>query len=341
MAAPIGRADPPLERELFEHPYRFDFFQAVRLLERLLPGKAPVGGDARPDAEVVRFHAWPSLTFPPSAIQGLSAPEGAPCAMTVAFLGLIGPTGVLPHAYTELVIERLRNGDRTLAAFLDLFHHRLISYFYRAWEKNRPAIAYERGGRDDPLTELLFGLLGLGMPTLRGRMDLPDAALLSYAGLLAQRHRPAGSLRAILSDYLGQPVAVESFVGRWLRLEPSDASRLGRQGPFNQLGTSLVVGSRVWDEQGKFRVRVGPLSLADYRAFLPGTPAFTALCQLARFFVGPELDFDVQLVLQAAEVPAPELASAHEGGLQLGRTAWIRAGALTRDADDAVFPSSA
>jgi type VI secretion system protein ImpH len=342
MASPIRRTDPPVAEDLFAHPYRYDFFQAIRILQRIGPQRATVGGGSRPSEEVVRFHALPSLSFPPSAIQRLDAgPPDAPTDMTVAFFGLIGPTGVLPHVYTELVMDRLRNGDRTLAAFLDIFQHRMLSFFYRAWEKHRPAIVHERGARDDPLTELIFSLVGLGAPSLRGRMSVPDRALLPYAGILAQRHRPAGSLASLLSDYFAKPFRVESFVGRWLRLEPDDRSRLGRLGPYNQLGSSLVVGARVWDEQSKFRIRVGPLCLADYRAFLPGQPAFESLCELARFFVDGEYEFDVQLVLKADEAPPPLLSGADGDGLQLGRTAWVRARDFTRDPDEAVFLAGA
>jgi type VI secretion system protein ImpH len=147
MATPGRRADPPLEQTLFEEAYRFDFFQAVRLLERLQPDCVPVGG--RPGREAVRFRARASLSFPASAIHQLDRPDGpdTPVAMTVAFMGLTGPSGVLPICYTELLMNAIRAGDRTLAAFLDLFHHRLISFFYRAWEKYRPPWPTSAPGR--------------------------------------------------------------------------------------------------------------------------------------------------------------------------------------------------
>lgn len=340
MAPPIRRADPAVADELFAEPYRFDFFQAVRLLERLARDREPVGRAGPPMREAARFRAHSSLSFPPSSIRALSRPgdDARPPDMTVAFLGLIGPSGVLPHVYTELVIDRLRAGDRALAAFLDLFGHRMVSLFFRAWEKNRPAIAFERGDAADPLAELAYAFIGLGLPSLRSRLDVPDVALLPYAGLLAQRHRPAGSLEAMLSDYFGRPIAVEPFVGRWLKLEPGDRSALGASGPHNGLGSSLVVGSKIWDEQSKFRLRIGPLTLEQYRQFLPGGAPFRALCRLARLYADAEFDFDVQLILKADEVPPPHLSG---DGPQLGRTLWSRAGAMPRDADDGIFPAEA
>ncbi|HEX8203889.1 MAG TPA: type VI secretion system baseplate subunit TssG, partial [Isosphaeraceae bacterium] len=337
MATAGRRADPPLELVLFEEAYRFDFFQAVRLLERLQPGGVPVGG--KPGREVVRIRTRPSLSFPASAIHQLNRPEGAEgrAIMAVAFMGLTGPLGVLPVCYTELVMDRLRAGDRALAAFLDLFHHRLVSFFYRAWEKYRPAIAYERSrarppeadgaanGRaattapPDAFSDYLFHLIGLGTRPLRGRHTFADAGLLAYAGLFAQRHRPAVVLEALLRGYFGLTIEVHQFVGQWLRLDPGDRSTIGASGAHNALGRGALLGERVWDEQGKFRLRVGPLSFAQFQEHQPDRPLFRALAEMARLFVDAEFAFDVQLVLKAAEVPSSRLSSGPDGGTRLGR----------------------
>jgi type VI secretion system protein ImpH len=342
MATPGGRTDPPLEQVLFAEPYRFDFFQAVRLLERLAPGRVPVGREGPPGREVVRFRADPTLAFPASAIRRLDRPDDpdAPPAMTVASLGLTGPLGVLPYVYTELLLERRRQGDRTLSAFFDLFNHRVAALFYRAWEKAHVAAAWAPGA-DDRCTRSLFSLIGLGIPPLRGRHDFPDEVLLSYAGLLARRHRPAGVLEDLLRDAFGLPIAVHQFVGQWLGLEPGDRSRLGAAGPHNALGVSLILGRRVWDEQGKFRLRVGPLGFAQFRALLPEAPAFRRLTQMTRLFVDGGLDFDVQLVLRADEVPPCRLTSVPGAGPRLGRYAWLDSGDRAADADEAVFAPGA
>jgi type VI secretion system protein ImpH len=341
MATPGRRADPPLERTLFEEPYRFDFFQAVRLLERLAPDRAPVGRDGPLSREVVRYLARISLVFPPSAIDHLERSDessASPPEMTVNFLGLTGPSAVLPHVYTELLLERRRQGDATLAAFLDLLHHRLVSLFYRAWEKHHPYVGYERG-RDDRFSDHLLHVIGLGPASLRGRHEFPDALPLSYAGLFARRHRPAAVLEGLLRDAFRLPVEVIPFVGQWLALEPGDRSTIGRAGAHNALGESLVLGGRVWDEQGKFRLRLGPLSFEQFRAHLPDGDAFRPLAQMARLFVDAEFAFDVQLVLKADEVPDCRLSSAAGAGARLGRYAWLRSRPLARDVDDAVFAS--
>ncbi len=339
MATARGRPDAPLERLLFQNAPGFDFFQAVRLLERLAPDREPVGRNGPPQREAVRFSVHQTLAFPASEIHRLKRlddPESPP-EMTVAFLGLTGPLAVLPYCYTELVIDRARAGDRTLASFLDLFHHRLISLFYRAWSKYRPFLAFEEGLEDRP-SRALFDLIGLGLESLRNRHEFPDGALLFYAGLFSKRHRPAVSLQRLLADHFGLPVEVRQFEGHWLHLEPADRSSLGASGVNNGLGTSLVLGSRVWDEQSKFRLRIGPLDFERFLALSPDGRHFRALAQLTRLYVDGEFVFDVQLILKAEDVPACQLSAGPAGpGPRLGRHAWLKSRPFTSDADQAVF----
>ena len=338
MAPPRRRQDPPLVETLFEEPFRFDFFQAVRLLHCLDPDRVAIGRDGPPRREVARFASRLSLSFPASSIHELERPAepGSPPPMTVSFLGLTGPSGVLPLFYTKLLMERRKEGDRTLAAFLDLLNHRLVSLFYRAWEKYHVIVPYERG-EDDRVSRSVFHLVGLGTRGLRERHDFPDEALLFYAGHFARRRRPAVVLEDVLRDAFGQPVEVRQFVGQWLRLAPADRSTLGASGAHNQLGVSMVLGARVWDEQGKFRLRVGPLTFARFRELLPGGASLRPMAQMARLFVDAEFDFDVQLVLKADEVPDCQLSSLPGAGACLGRYAWLRRRGPGEDVDDAVF----
>jgi type VI secretion system protein ImpH len=338
MATPSGRTDPPLDRVLFDAPYRFEFFQAVRLLRRLYADRVRVGVEGPPRREAVRFRAQNSLAFPASEVPRIDPPaeEGAPPSLTVAFMGLTGPLGVLPRHYTEFAMARRRERDETLAAFFDLFNHRMVSLFFRAWEKYRPALAREGGG-PDPLAAALLALMGLGTAGLGERHVFPDAALLLHAGSFAQRRRPAIMLERLLRQHFGLEVEVRQFTGRWLALDPADRSALGPDGPHNGLGTGLTLGARIWDEQGKFRLRLGPLTYQQFLRFLPDGPEFVALCQMTRLFVDGGLDFDVQLVLKADEVPGCRLARGPAAGPRLGRYAWVKSRPATEDAEDAVF----
>ena len=346
MAAKSWRTDPSVEQVLFEEGYRFDFFQAVRLLERLYPDGQPVGQDVNPAREVVRFHAHQSLSFPPSAIHQLLPPEhgSGPAHMTVAFMGLTGPLGALPRHYTELLLERLRyHRDRTLRDFLDLFNHRLITLFYRAWEKYRVPIAYERallkGAGEDRFSLYLFDLIGLGTAGLRGRMAVNDGALLFYAGLLAQRPHSASALCGILQDYFGVPVTVAQFVGEWLPLATTDRSCLGMGATNNALGSTAVCGDRVWDQQATFRLQLGPLPYAAFCRFLPTGSALQPLLGMTRFYAGEESDFTVQLTLKAAEVPGCRLGETGAQAPRLGWSTWLKTREFCTDATDAVFSS--
>ena len=343
MAAESRRTDPSVEDSLFEEGYAFDFFQAVRVLERLYPDRQPVGHDASPAEEVVRFCSRTTLSFPPSAIHEMTPAEedGIPAQMTVAFMGLTGPLGVLPRHYTELLLERIRAKDYTLRDFLDLFNHRLIALFYRAWEKYRFPIAYERAvlkqAEYDRFSLYLFDLIGMGTAGLRNRLAVGDEALLFYAGLLGQHPHGASALSGLLQDYFSVPVAIAQFVGQWLTLVPESRTRLGTGESLNALGVSAVAGSRVWDQQAKLTVRMGPLTLAEFGRFLPSGSAFRPLCQLTRFVAGQAFDFDLQLVLRAAEVPRCQLGAPGEHAPRLGWSTWLKTRECIHDVDQTVL----
>lgn len=373
-----------LRQTLFEEAFRFDFFQAVRLLQRIdaeqrgeRSGKTSgsVGEDHPPSQEAVRFRALPSHAFPLGAISQIRpAPESTqdkerpdkpskqrPCAeMVVGHFGLTGPSGVLPHHYTSLVIARVRDKDYCLRDFLDLFNHRAISLFYRAWEKYRFPVAYERfaraersdrsdradsAGRCDPFSTVLGCLVGQGTGGLADRLEFDDQALLYYAGHFARQTPTAVSLEAILADYFHTEVEIHQFCGQWLHLEEEDMSRLpsaasGRR-HNNRLGDSLVVGRRVWDVENQFRARLGPMGYAEFQRFTPSGDALKSICQMIRRYAGAQFDFVVQPVLRAEEVPPCRLggdptADAADPS-RLGWNTWIRSGPMAGDADDAVF----
>jgi type VI secretion system protein ImpH len=344
MAAESGRTDPSVADALFEEGYRFDFFQSVRVLERLYRHRAAVGRGARPADEVVRFQTHPSHAFPPSAIHEVKHPAGPgrPAEMTVAFMGLSGPSGVLPRHYTELILERARQKDSTFRDFLTLFDHRLISIFYRAWEKYRAPIGYEharsRGEGLDAVSTYLFDLVGMGTAGLRGRFHaLADESLLYYAGVLGRRTHGATGLQGVLRDYFGVPVEVSQFNGQWLALSEESRSRLGGADDGSNAIGSAVLGGRVWDQQAGFRLRLGPLDFAQFHDFLPSGTAFVPLAELARFYVGQEFDFDVQLVLKAADVPRCRLGDRGPQGPRLGWSTWLKTAEFDADAPDTIL----
>jgi type VI secretion system protein ImpH len=365
MAAPRRHEDASVEGRLRREPHRFDFFQAVRVLEASYREKArtdrrwereAVGHDAAPAREVVRFRAHASLSFPPGEIAALEQPrpEGVedewrlpPLEMTVSFLGLTGPTGALPDHYTATLIARMRKRDNSMRRFFDLFNHRATSLFYRAWAKYRFGCGYEsaaRGAGPDHLpTWYLFSLLGLGTDHLRARSRVPDEAFLYYGGIFARRGASAVSVERMLAEYFELPVEVHQFEGEWLHLRREDRTRLPSseelRGRHNRLGVDTVLGQQAWDVRGKVRLRVGPMDYAQYSGFLPGGAAMSEITDLARQAFGPELAFGVQPVLRAAEIPECVLDSAAQDPLRLGANVWLRSVQCTEDFDGARFAS--
>jgi len=340
LSSAMPRADlSEVERALRAEPYRFEFFQAIRLLERLLPDRKPIGGsDAQPGEEMARLGTYPSLSFPASEIQAIEWPEGqAPPFVSVNFMGTTGPQGPLPHAYTTMVLGRLRTGDRTLRDFLDIFHHRMLSFFYRGWEKYRFAISYERGDRDC-FSHHLLDLIGLGTAGLQERLAVPDDAFLFFAGILGQRPHSAHALELLLNDYFEVRVQVEQLIGGWFRLDETTECCIGeRTTASEQLGLGAVVGDEVWNQQAKARVRIGPLSLQQYLDFLPNGSAYASLRALLRLWTNEEVDFEVQLILEREEVPRCQLGGEGDAAPQLGWVTWMKSKEMERHPDEAVF----
>lgn len=343
-----------LERQLTDQPHRFRFFQAVRLLERAAgklfgrrqPSSGAVGEDESPRDEVVRFQVPASLAFPPGEIASFTPPNNElPPRMTVPFLGLTGPSGVLPRHYTQLVIDRNRQKDHSLCDFLDLFHHRLISLFYRAWRKFRFFVGYERAvdsgcaGEDD-FTQGLQSLVGLGTAGLRGRLKVDDQTWLYFAGQFAHAPRNAISLAHMVTEYLRVPARIQQFVGQWLYLQRADQSSLPPPQSLisanNALGINVVVGDRVWGIEQKFRLQLGPLGYDEFQQFFPGREGLVRTAQFVRTYVGAEFDFDVQPILRQDEVPMCRLGGEGEPS-RLGWNSWVRNEPVSHDAFDAVF----
>lgn len=362
----VGTGENAVARRLFDDAPAFDFFQAVRLL-RLLAHQRGSRSDRL--AEAVRFRTNPSLEFPASAVYDLEPPDRADGAaiMTVNFLGVHGPSGTLPRHYTELMrrLEREHRGPerRALRDWFDLFNDRFVALFYEAWEKYRFWLAAERGAwtaaEPDTFTLCLLSLIGLGTCGMRHRFqiraddgrwprsvldEVRDLGLLRYAGLLAQRKRNALGLEQLLRDYFDQPVQVLQFQGRWLPVSKASQTRLGEGLETCALGVGTLVGDRVWDVESKVRLRVGPLAYRHFLQFMPESSCATnrkaifLLGLLARFYLGPNLDWDVQLVLDSGEVPDCQLTDGPPGP-RLGWNTWLQPDPLRGGAEDAVFSS--
>ena len=337
-----------LARQFERTPFAFDFFRAIRLVETRHASSARIGSSHHPREDPIRFGQNPSLVFAPSTIEAFRpAAEGRPGKMLVRFFGLFGPNGPLPRHLTEYAHDlQLQEKDSSLVEFCDIFHHRLISLFYRAWAVNQKNVDFDRAEAAEaegmaisedwtgPRFALYIGsFFGLGMESLRKRDTVSDWAKLYYSGRLSCQTRNAEGLGAIVQDYFGIPAQVQTFTGHWLELPQESVCRLGKSPDSGKLGETLIVGSRFWDCQLKFRIRLGPMTLAALHRLLPSGKSFQQLKDWVLNYVGEEFFWDMQLVLKASEVSQISLG---QYGM-LGWTTWLKTTPFSHDAEDVIL----
>ena len=338
IARTVGDPAPPVARLLANDPTSFGAFQAVRLLARLHPDRATVGGWADPATEVVRFVVPPSLAFPRAEVAELRPPDAGvgPFHLAVNFFGLTGPQGVLPHVYTQHAAEQARARDTSLRDFLDIFHHRALSLFYRVWSQSHVVLGAE-GSDEDWLLDHLLDVAGLGTTGLRGRLPIADSVLGYYAGLLSSPSRPADGLARLIGDYFDVPATIEQFVGEWRRVDGRGQCAIGTDDEPAMLGLGIV-GDEAWDPQSRVRLRLGPLTRAQFDSFLPGGSAHDALQALARVYADDQVGVDAQLVLDRTAVEpcvlGTPLGDPGACGPPLGRGTWLVSRPLARDPDE-------
>ncbi len=299
-----------------ESPHAFHIFQALRVLEAHFADAPQFGESRRPREDRVRLSQEPDLAFPPSTISTYVPPGTEPGILTNRFFGFFGPHGPLPLHLTEYARERLINfRDPTFTAFADMLTHRMMSLLYRAWTTGQPAAGMDRG-EDGLMDRKVAALAGHYGQALRGRDAMPDLAKRHFAGHLGAGPRTAEGLVAMLRAFFSVPVRLQQFVGTWLELEPGDRWALGSRAG---LGRATSIGDRVWSRSSKFRILLGPLSLVDYNRLLPGGASMRRLRAIVRNHFGDTLDWDVNLILGADEVPRALLGQ----NLRLGHVGWI------------------
>lgn len=348
--------------QLLDQPHRFEFMQAVRLLERWFMQQEQLGS-----SEVlhqrIRFRNSLSLAFAPSEIAQLEVRARPACAdaagttqgierldITPAFMGLLGINGALPMFYTEQFQQReIYQRDTAGRAFLDIFQHRAVALFYQAWRKHRLPLRYEQDRRKHFLP-MVLSIAGVGQGALRDRLrasdgGVADDALAFYAGALQQRPVSAAMIARVLQQYFRVPVKLEQFVGRWFALGTASQTSLGLGNA--KLGHSALVGERVWQRDLRMRLTLGPMKHDRFTRFLPGGAGEKALRELLTLFTGVSLEYEVRLTLAADSVtsarlvdePAAPSAAAPEApcGPRLGWDAFLITRPVQADRSDAGY----
>lgn len=324
METQIGTTTSDLIEQLCADSRFYSFFQLVYLLESLKTNRqVPVGYQGPIEHELIRFRPDAHLAFPASDVASLEQStdedsQKAEFLLSLNFIGLYGSASPLPAFYTEAIIAAdLDESHRR--DFLDVFHHRLISLFYRIWKKYRYYIEYQKGA-SDIFSQRMFSLMGLGDPQLRTGGRIRWERLLYYVGLLSMRSRSTTVLEKIISHYFFKlPVSIEQCVARWVPIESTQQNRIGSDNC--SLGQDLTIGEKVLDRAGKFNLRLGPLDFAQFCDFLPTGQHYETLCELIKFLLIDQLDFDIVLILKQAEIPPWTLSE--NTPCQLGWSGWM------------------
>ena len=304
---------------LMERPWAHDFYQVMRRIEGLHPGLPRLGEARRPADEAVRLGEQPDLAFAPATISHAEVGRDGRLRLLVRFLGLWGPQGPLPMHLTELARERQRSyGDVTLVRFADVFHHRVLLLFFRAWRQAQPTASRDRPAADRYRT-YVGALFGQGSPAWFARAAINDDSKRFFVGHLHRGARNADGLADILTSYFRVPVRVQAFAPRWMHLPPSQRFALGRGGAATTLGQGVVVGARVLDAQHHFCLHLGPMPLAEYERFLPRGGWHDKLRDWVREYVGEEFDVSAIAAVTPGDVPGVALGKAG----RLGWTSWL------------------
>ncbi len=321
-------------REIEAEPWRFGLLATLRRIDAMHAEMPGLGRSRRPAEDPVRLGQPPSMNFSVSEIESLefNAASGR-ALLNSRFLGLFGPNGPLPLHITEYARDRLHNSrDATFVAFANLFHHRMLSLFYRAWADAQPVVSFDPGG-EDRFSTFIGSLQGLGLESLANRDPVADHYKFFYAGRFASQSRTAEGLRDILQDYFDVEIEIREFIGSWLPIAEDQRTQLGRSVETGTLAVNATAGNSVWGCQHNFRIVVGPLDIDEFEAFLPGQEKLDEMVSLVRMYVGDELAWDLNLVLRGKQVPAVRLGQSGA----LGQTTWLESEPGDADRAEAIL----
>lgn len=297
-------------------PWKAGFISMMRAIaaknaEMSLPGTATL-----PNQEPFRIGQIPVMAFPPREIACIEREQGL-LRLQLFGLGVWGPQGALPLHLSELALSRSAAQDETLTDFLNIFHHRALALFYRAWFTAQDTASLDRPD-DEKFSFYIASLIGMDPQELNGERLPTHARLASSAHLVREARNPEGLLGAI-RYYFQVQASLEEFASQWIVLDVHDQSILGEVNAAMSLGDGAILGNTVRDRQHKFKLVLGPLTLNQYMRFSPWGRDLPVLKEWVRNFVGFEYAWDTQLVLAASEVPQATL----DGGHQLGYATWL------------------
>jgi type VI secretion system protein ImpH len=305
-----------LVRDLTAEPWRFDYFTVLRHLERIHGNQPRIGDSATLREEFVLLGQDPFMEFPASNLARAEHAVDKPLRLFVKYMGMLGPQGALPLATTEEAYHYVLANDDAFPRFLDVFNHRFIQLFFRAWANSRPIAQHDRPDQDR-FFAYIGSPIGVGSEPYRNLDSIPDAAKICFSGLLGAQAKSASRLAAAICGLFEVRAEVDEFVGTRLTLDTTEYTFLGER--HNVLGENAMLGRGVYSVQDKIRIRIYTRTLAQYVRFLPSGDLCEPLADLVHFYNGAQLDWDAELAIPSGAVEPIRLG--HSG--QLGWTTWM------------------
>ncbi|TKC89371.1 type VI secretion system baseplate subunit TssG [Trinickia terrae] len=297
-------------------PWQAGFLSLLRAITARDPQMPPPGTARLPRQEPFRIGQQPTMAFAPREIASLATHNGR-LDIKLFGLGLWGPQGPLPLHMTEVAYSRTEGQDHTLVHFSDLFHHRALSLFYRAWASSQATASLDRAN-DEKFSFYVASLIGTDSREAR-HSPLPTHARFGAAAHLVREARNPDGLAAALSQYFGVPMTVEEFVFHWIPVEQSEHTKIGMPGPPAIMGEGALLGEMIPDKQHKFQLVVGPLDLDQYLRLTPHGEDLPTFVEWVRAFVGHEYDWEVKLLIKPRAAP-PARA---DDSQRLGYSTWL------------------
>jgi len=302
--------------DLTGEPWRFDFYAVMRRMERTYTDRPRIGDSASAREEYVLLGQDPYMDFPASNLSKAERTADGRFRILVKFLGMLGPQGALPLSTTEEAYSWILMRDDAFPRFLDLLNHRFLQLFFRSWADARPIAQHDRPEADQ-FHAYIGSTIGAGTPPYRNLDSVPDAARLAYAGLIAPQARSGSRLTSLIAGLFGVAVEIDEFVASYLTFDEADRSRLGQRN--SGLGTDMLMGASVFSVEDKFRVRIYVRDMAEYVQFLPTGGKCEPLADMVFFYIGDQLDWEVEIAIPAGKVAPARLGTSG----QLGWTTWM------------------
>jgi len=300
----------PLLSALLDHATQMNFFRFCELIELAAPERPPFGTTDSPANEPIRFRARGRLGFPRREIDAIerdAVDPSKPPAVVTSFLGLYGVDARMPSYFVDEVAQN-REGAEPLAAFLDLFHHRVVTQYYRVWRKYRYPAGFRKDGTDDVSRYLLsYAGLGIGTPEIARAVGVRK--LLSMLGLAGQKTRTVEGLAGVLRHAVPDTdVDVTEFHAVWIRTNSGDRAALG---------DSCLLGRGFHDRSNSVLITLTPKTPVSVLALLPGRTAHRDVMTLLRFYLGYNAQANLEMRVAPDLMPEQRL---NASGVRLGFT---------------------